>query len=79
MPALALIGLRGRAWLPPLPLPLFLLWPLVPVALGVARVLDRKRPDEAAQVRAVILLFHALRGLRIDVDTRDEHVKIRVL
>ena len=79
MPTLALVGIpRLPRWLPPLPLPLFLLWPFVPICLGLARLLDKDRPDEAAKIRAAMQVFRELRGLTIDVDTADhEQVRIR--
>ena len=77
MPILALVGIRGSRWLPPLPVPLFLLWPFVPLGLGIARLLDRQRPVEAAKLRAAVLVFRELRGLNVDVDTAD-HKQVRV-
>jgi hypothetical protein len=77
MPALALLGVRGPRWLPPLPLPLFLLWPLVPLGLGLARILRRGRPAEAWRLRAALRMFRELRGLAIDVDTSD-HTQVRI-
>jgi hypothetical protein len=69
MPALGLIGIPGPRWLPPIPIPLFLLWPFVPVCLGIARLLDRDWPAEAAKLRTTMQAFRELRGLTIDVDT----------
>ncbi len=77
MPALALFGIPGLRWLPPIPLPLFLLWPFVPVCLGMAKLLDRDRPAEAAKLRAAMQVFRELRGLTIDVDTAD-HRQVRI-
>jgi hypothetical protein len=78
MPALALVGIPGPRWLPPLPIPLLLLWPLVVICLGVVRLLRRKRPDAAAKLRAAMLVFRALRGLTIDVTAADRRpVRIR--
>lgn len=77
MPTLGLIGIPGLRWLPPMPVPLFLLWPLVPVCLGIVALLDRERPAEAAKLRGAIRLFRELRGLSIDVDTAD-HRKMRI-
>jgi hypothetical protein len=80
MPTLALIGIPGPRWLPPFPLPLFLLWPLVLVGLGIARLLDRGRSSRAAKVRAALEVFCELRGLAIDVDTADnKQVRIRFI
>jgi hypothetical protein len=78
MPALALVAIPGPRWLPPLPLPLFLLWPLVLICLGLARLLDHDRPGEAAKLRTAMQVFRELRGLTIDVDTSDRRqVRIR--
>ena len=77
MPALALIRIPGPRWLPPIPIPLFLLWPFVLVCLGTARILDRDRPAEAAKLRTAMQAFRELRGLTIDVDTAD-HKQVRI-
>jgi hypothetical protein len=77
MPVLALIAFGEPRWLPPLPLPLFLLWPFAFVCLGIARLLDRDRPAEAAKLRVAMQVFRELRGLTIDVDTTG-HKQVRV-
>ncbi len=77
MPALGLIGIPGLRWLLPIPIPLFLLWPFVLVFLGIARLLDRDRPAEAAMLRTTMQAFRELRGLTIDVDTAD-HKQVRI-
>jgi hypothetical protein len=77
MPGLALVRVSRRRWLPPIPIPLFLLWPLVLACLGIARVLDRDRPAEAAKLRTAMLVFRELRGLTIDVDVAD-HKQVRI-
>jgi hypothetical protein len=79
MPSFALVGLRRLPrWLPPLPVPLFLLWPFVPLCLGLARLLDRDRPEDAAKLRAAMRVFRELRGLAVEVDTADDrHVRIK--
>ncbi|NIO28590.1 MAG: hypothetical protein GTO29_08555 [Candidatus Latescibacteria bacterium] len=77
MPALALIGIPRPRWLPPILLPLFLLWPFVPVCLGIARLLGRDRPVEAAKLRTAMQVFRELRGLTIDTDTAD-HKRVRI-
>ncbi len=77
MPALGLIGIPGPRWLPPIPIPLFLLWPFVLVCLGIARLLDRDRPAEAAKLRTAMQAFRELRGLTIDMDTAD-HRQVRI-
>lgn len=77
MPALALIGYPRVRWLPPIPIPLFLVWPFVPVCLGIAMLLARERPDEAAKLRAAVQVFRELRGLKIDIDAA-HHKPVRV-
>ncbi len=77
MPALALIGIPGPRWLPPLPIPLFLLWPLVLVCLGIAKLLDRVRSAEATKLRTAMQVFRELRGLTINVDAAD-HKQVRI-
>ena len=80
MPALALIGIPGPRWLPPFPVPLFLLWPFVLVCLGIARLLDSGRPAGAAKLRTAMQAFREARGLTIDVDTADhKQVRIRIV
>lgn len=69
-PALVLVGIPGPRWLPPVPLPLFLFWPLIWMGLGLARLLDRDRPEDAAKLRTAMGVFHGLSGLIIDVETR---------
>ena len=63
--------------LPPVPLPLFLLWPLVLACLGIAKLLERERPVEAEKLRTAMQVFRELRGLTIDVDTAD-HKQVRI-
>ncbi len=77
MPAIGLIGIPRLRWLPPIPIPLFLLWPFALVCLGIARLLDRNRPAEAAKLRTAMQAFRELRGLTIDVDTAD-HRQVRI-
>jgi len=77
MPSLALVGIPGARWLPPIPLPLFLLWPFVLACLGIAKLLDKHRPNEAATLRAAVQVFRELRGLAIDVDAAN-HKQVRV-
>ena len=78
MPVLALVGLPGPRWLPPVPIPLFLLWPLVLACLGLAKLLDRARPEQAEKLRTAMQAFRGLRGLTIDVDPADQKpIRIR--
>lgn len=77
MPAIGFVRIRGRRRLPPLPLPLILLWPLVPLGSGVAWLLGPSRPAEAAKLRLALRMFRELRGLAIDIDSA-EHDRVRV-
>ena len=79
MPAVALVGIPGRRRLPPVPIPLIILWPLVPLCLAVAGLLRFGRPTEAAMLRTATLAFCQLRGLVVEVDTADrKQVRIRL-
>lgn len=71
MPSLVLIGIPGPRWLPPLPLPLFLLWPLVLLCQGIAWLFRVERLWLAMRI------FCELRGLVIWVDTADNK-KVRI-
>ena len=78
MPAWALVGVPGPRWLPPVPLPLFLVWPLVFVCLGIAKLLARENLDQATKLGTAMAVFCELRGLVIDVEAQDSKpVKIR--
>ena len=73
MPVLGVVGVGGRRWAEPLPLPLVVLWPLVLVPLGAAEGLERLLLPSAASPRrptvagAVLAMLWQLSGLRIDV------------
>lgn len=67
MPVLALVGISRR--LPPLPVPVILLWPLVWLCRGVAWLLKKERPTQAEKLYAAVSVFRELRGLDIDMDT----------
>jgi hypothetical protein len=77
MPSFVLVDLPRSRWLPPLPVPLFLLWPSVWFCRGVARMLDREKPAEAHTLRAAMDVFRELRGLTLDVDSAG-HQPVRV-
>lgn len=80
MPVLGIMRLPQTRWLPPLPIPVFVLWPIVPVCLGIAKLLDRDRPVEAEKLRAAMQVFRELRGLSIDVDTANRKpIRIRFI
>ncbi len=75
LPALAIIGIgSGRRFR--VPLPLFLLWPLLLVgalvmaAVGGSRV-RTGRPGFFARFRTCLAVFCHLSGLNIDVRSRD--------
>lgn len=77
IPALAIIGF-GRKRMIPLPVPLFLLWPFILLALavvGLAGWLTRRQPAARSGLlvarTALLATFH-LSGLRIDVRSRDQ-------
>lgn len=77
MPAFALIGIPGPRWVPPVPLPLFLLWPLVLICLGLAGLMVKVRPDESEKLRTIMMVFGELRGLAIDIETAN-HKPVRI-
>jgi hypothetical protein len=80
MPSIGLIAVSGPRWLPPFPVPLFLLWPLVPLCFGIARLMNASRPDDAARLRIAMHAFCQLRGLIVDVETADnKSVRIRLV
>ena len=71
MPVLGFVGLSGKRWFPPVPLPLFLLWPVVFLVSVTALLLSRARPVEAEMMRTGVRAFRELRGLRVDVDAAE--------
>jgi hypothetical protein len=78
MAALALIRITEGRRLPAIPLPLFVLWPFVPVCLGLAVLLDRAQQGQGAKLRMAMQVFRNMRGLTIDIDTADDkHIHIR--
>jgi hypothetical protein len=85
MPALLVIGIGGRSRrLFPLPLPLFVVWPLVLSALalvGLAGLLCRLSGAEPSGLRAArtgLLAFFHLSGFRAEVESPDG-TRLRVL
>ena len=77
IPALAVVGF-GRKRMIPIPMPFFLLWPFILLALavvGLASCLTRRQYPSprglVAAKTAILALFH-LSGLRIDVRSRDQ-------
>ena len=69
MPTFLLIGIPRPRWLPPLPLPLFLLWPVALGGHAFHRALRGRDPDRAARARVAVEAFEQLRGLSIDIET----------
>jgi hypothetical protein len=71
IPALLVLGVGARRF--PIPLPLFLLWPLLLLALGVvslaAAILGRRSEQgrNAHLAKAGLLALFHLSGLKIDV------------
>jgi hypothetical protein len=90
LPLLATVGIgRGRWPAIPFPVPLFLLWPFVGVALVVAMIAGHLRATEdrdgpagsgpAAAARQVVGMLCAVPGLRVVVDAADgTHVRVAV-
>jgi hypothetical protein len=73
-PALIVVGVAGK----PIPLPVLLLWPLLPIALVLATVILPmiRLEGTTARQRAVLplvawRLLAAARGLRIDIRCAD--------
>ena len=78
IPALALVRVRRRArWWPTLPLPLFLLWPLLPIVILIAGIVGgsqhgahRLRRAGVAMKTAVEVMA-AVRGLGVAVSSAE--------
>ncbi len=76
IPAVGLILLGKTRWSVPLPLPVFLAWPLVLVALGGVTVAEhlvarRHAVPRLTLARAGLLALCQLSGLKIDVRSAD--------
>jgi hypothetical protein len=71
MPSFVLIGIPGPRWLPPFPLPVFLLRPLVWLLQGIAWLF------RIGTLWIAMRIFYELRGLVIWVDTAD-HKQVRI-
>ena len=54
MPSVALVQIPKVRRLPPFPVLLVPLWPLVWFCLGIAKLLERDRPEDALKLRASI-------------------------
>jgi hypothetical protein len=78
MPALGVVAIGKGKWPAlPIPLPLFLLWPLVAVALGAVILAQRlvSEPSDARSgllmARTALLAFCQLSGLCVDLRSAD--------
>jgi hypothetical protein len=85
MPALLVIGIGGRSRrIFPLPLPVFLLWPLVLFALALVWLAERlislsgADPSWLRAAKTGLLAFFHLSGFRIEVESSDG-TRLRVL
>ncbi len=71
LPILAIVGFGNKnLWLP-IPLPLFVLWPLAIAVVGVVAVAPDRRVTR--QLRHVLLIVGSLSGLRVDVVDAENH------
>jgi len=76
-PSVVLIAMGPvDGWMPALPIPLFPLWPLLPLGIGALAVVRWARrslgyPAAAARARAVLEALCRLRGLKVDVRSRE--------
>jgi len=77
MPSVALVQIPKAEKLPPLPVLLVPLWPLAYFCLGIAKLLERDKPEDALKLRAAMLVFREMKGLSIDVETSD-HTNISI-
>lgn len=71
LPTLAIIGFgRRNLWLP-IPIPLFVLWPLVVALVGVVSMVPDHRLTRP--LRHALLIVGSLSGLRVDVVNAGKH------
>jgi hypothetical protein len=76
-PSVALVAMGPvDGWMPALPIPLFPFWPLVALGIGVLAVLRWARqglgyPPGAERARAVLEALCRLRGLKVDLRSRE--------
>lgn len=78
IPTFALISLPDKRRLPELPLPLFLLWPLVPLSFALAWLMRRHAPQKAEALRVATHMCCQLQGLTVDIESSDkERVLVR--
>ena len=73
IPSVGLLKIGNPSWTLPLPLPVFLAWPLIAIALGgvvlMQRVVDRQGASfsRLALTRVALRALFQLSGLKIDV------------
>jgi hypothetical protein len=79
IPTFALIKIPGPRWLPPIPLFLFLLWPVVALFLGLAVLMKRSQPETAKKLWIGTRMFCDLRGLSIHTNTGNHSLRVRVV
>ena len=80
IPTFALIKIPGPRWLPPIPLLLFLLWPLVAIFFGAALALKPSQPRIAERLWLSARLFCGMRGLSIYTNHGDHRsLSVRVV
>ncbi len=77
LPTLGLVRIGNRRWTVPLPLPVFLFWPFVLLALGgvsMSRGLIASREGEISKLAiahtGLLCLFY-LSGLTVDIHAKD--------
>ena len=76
LPAIGLVRIDKARWTVPLPLPIFLAWPFVLVALSGVAVAERLAPTRSTHSKltiardGLVVLCH-LSGLKIDLRSTD--------
>ena len=78
IPVLALVQVRrGARWWPTLPLPLFLLWPLIPLVVLIAGIVGGSQPGAhrlrrvGVGMRTAVEVMAAVSGLGVAVSSAD--------
>jgi hypothetical protein len=84
-PSLLVLGIGRRRRLP-VPLPLFLAWPIVGAGWAVVGLAGfvapgaTRRPGAFGTLRTGLTLFNQIRGTRIDIDdSNGTHVHLRLV
>ena len=82
-PALAIVGFQlARAPMVPVPLPLFVLWPLLIAALllvTATRISKGRAPEWCQELGVGLALLRALSGLRIELGTTKRRLLIWII